>query len=211
MHPSSMFNMQAFIDNYLSEPTCLIKVADIGSQVVAGQSIDNSYKSLFGGKSVHYYGCDVVAGNNVDIVFKNPYAWNEIKNNTFDVVISGQALEHVEYIWVTFLEITRILKEGGLCCIIVPSSGHQHSFPIDCWRFNEDGLTALAKWARLEVLNVYANRTPDSGSGYDPEWQDTVLICRKPKYKTLSRIKFYFANKVCRAMVKNLRPTASSN
>lgn len=144
-------------------------------------------------------------GDNVDIVFKNPYSWDEIKSGTFDVVVSGQALEHAEYVWVTMLEISRILREEGLCCIIVPSCGKRHAYPYDCWRFYEDGLSALAKFARLEVLDVFTQRSTADFEHYSPQWQDSVIICKKPVMKITSKIKFYFLNKSSRLMVKNLQ------
>lgn len=199
-----MNNMQMFVKKHLSVGTSsrARKVADIGSQVVTGQA--ESYKDFFNADSWQYLGVDMIEGNNVDIRLQNPYSWDEIKSDTFDVVISGQALEHVEYIWVTMLEIARILKSGGLCCIVVPSQGHKHSFPLDCWRFFDDGLVALAKWARLEVVEVYTQNANSDDEIKDPEWQDSVIVCRKPQHRFFSRIKFYLANRVCRLMVKNL-------
>jgi len=192
--------MKKFVDKYIHNASAPLKVADIGSQTVPGQL--ESYKEYFG--SCRYYGVDMVAGQNVDILLRNPYSWDEIKSNTFDVVVSGQALEHVEYIWVTMLEITRILKEDGLCCIIVPSQGIKHSWPLDCWRFFDDGLVALAKWARLEIMEVYTQSDEVDGEVRDQMWQDSVIVCRKPRRSFLSKIKFYLANKACRLMVKNL-------
>lgn len=196
MHTSSILNMQSFVNKYLSHIDRPIKIADIGSQAVEGQTYEYTYKKFFDQEPWQYFGCDMVAGNNVDIVFKNPYTWNEIKSGTFDVVVSGQALEHVEYIWVTILEIARIMREGGYCCIIVPSGGVLHRYPLDCWRFYEDGLSALAKWARLEVLEVYTQRSSDDFEGFDPVWQDSVLICRKPQRRFLSKIKFWLGNRI---------------
>jgi len=198
-----MGNMSKFIRTYLTpQHSAKLKVADIGSQVVAEQTDFLSYKQLF--ESYQYYGVDVVAGDNVDILLRNPYNWNEIKSNTFDVVVSGQALEHVEYTWVTILEIARILKEGGLCCLVVPSQGYKHSYPLDCWRFFDDGLVALAKWARLEVLDVYTQTDEVEGAIRDPVWQDSVIVMRKPKRSFVSKVKFSLANKACKQMVKNL-------
>jgi hypothetical protein len=33
-------------------------------------------------------------------------------------VVSGQAFEHIEFIWLTILEIARVLKTNGLAVII---------------------------------------------------------------------------------------------
>ena len=39
------------------------------------------------------------------------------------MVVSGQTFEHIEYIWVTIVEIARVLRTGGLACLIAPGSG----------------------------------------------------------------------------------------
>ena len=65
-----------------------------------------------------YRGMDIQEGPNVDIVVSDIYNWIEIEDSSFDVVISGQAFEHMEFFWKAIKEIERILKPGGLCCII---------------------------------------------------------------------------------------------
>ena len=85
-----------------------------------------------------YSGLDVEKGPNVDIVVENPYDW-EIPDSSYDVVISGQAFEHIEFFWLTFLEMARVLKPQGLIILIAPSRGPQHRYPVDCWRFYPDG------------------------------------------------------------------------
>ena len=122
----------------------------------------------------------------MDIVLKNPYKWTEIRSRSADVLISGQAFEHIEFFWITMLEIERVLKPGGLCCIIAPSGGFEHRYPVDCWRFYPDGFTALARFARLDVLEVSTQWQPDPRCTDDSNaWQDTMLVCKKA---TLSRL-----------------------
>lgn len=156
-------------------------VLDVGSQEVAGQE-DTSYKRLFSEK-IHYTGCDMVHGNNVNIVLKSPYDWGNIQPNQYDYVISGQMLEHVEFPWLTFLEIARVLKRGGICCVIAPSGGPMHNYPLDCYRYYPDGIAALAQYAHLEVLEVFTNYDHNLYPYMDNDWKDTVLIARKPESK----------------------------
>jgi SAM-dependent methyltransferase len=131
-------------------------------------------------------------GANVDLVLTNPYQWKELGSNSFDVVVSGQALEHIEYFWLAMLEINRVLKPGGLCCIIAPSGGPEHRYPVDCWRFYPDGFRAMARYARLEELEVYAQWDSELYPNRDPRWADCVLIARKPGRRAgglLSRVR----------------------
>jgi SAM-dependent methyltransferase len=127
-----------------------MQVLDVGSYNVNG-----CYRELF--LDHDYTGLDIMAGPNVDIIVANPYAWNELGHATFDVVISGQCLEHVEFPWLTMQEIKRCLRPGGICCIIVPSNGYEHRHPIDCYRFFPDGIRALAKWVNLEEVEITLN------------------------------------------------------
>jgi hypothetical protein len=38
-----------------------------------------------------------------------------------DVVISGQAFEHIEFFWLSWRETVRVLRQGGLIFLIAPS------------------------------------------------------------------------------------------
>lgn len=176
MHKSSLDKMLAFRNKYLdSKKNEALLILDLGSLDVNG-----SYREYFDTSSWTYRGIDMVPGNNVDIILKNPYNWREVKSNSVDVLISGQAFEHIEYFWITMLEIARVLRPGGLCCIIAPSGGPEHRYPVDCWRFYPDGFAAMARFARLEVVEVSTKWEPDIGyTDLSNTWRDSVLICRK--------------------------------
>src|SRR5512139_25316 len=115
MHKSSMLRMKWFIESHVSKMAeHSIRVLDVGSYDVNG-----SYRELFEGRNCDYIGLDMEPGPNVDIVLPNPYDWSSIESDSFDVVVSGQAFEHIEFFWKTMEEMTRVLKAGGLLCIIV--------------------------------------------------------------------------------------------
>ncbi|MHB8909183.1 MAG: methyltransferase domain-containing protein [Syntrophales bacterium] len=198
MHQSSLDNMLAFRKNYLAgreeEP---LFVLDLGSLDVNG-----SYRDYFAVGPWKYCGIDMAAGKNVDIVLQDPYNWRELKSGSADVVISGQAFEHIECFWLSMLEIARVLKPDGLCCLIAPSGGPEHRYPVDCWRFFPDGFTALARFARLEVSEVYSkNETTGHTDGSDV-WQDTVLVCRKPASSGLSLVKMRLRHYLLRTLLR---------
>lgn len=179
MHKSSMLRMKWFVENYVSKINKdKIKVLDVGSYDVNG-----SYKKIFADKKYEYIGLDMEKGTNVDIFLKNPYDWHEIPTDSFDVVISGQAFEHIEFFWVTMAEMTRVLKKDGLLCIIAPNGGLEHRYPIDCYRYFTDGMIALAKYVSLEPLHAHTNCVPVSNcSGWQHKQNDSdsVLIAKKP-------------------------------
>lgn len=124
----------------------------------------------------------MTAGANVDIVPQNPYQWKEIADSSFDAVISGQAFEHIEFFWVTAVEMARAIKPGGLLCIIAPRGFNRHRHPVDCYRFDADGMIAIARWCNLHVLHASTAMAPD---GAPSDWnsrgsEDSLLVACKP-------------------------------
>jgi SAM-dependent methyltransferase len=78
---------------------------------------------------------------------------NEIPlpDSTFDVVISGQVIEHVRQPWRWMAELTRISRPGGLVITISPVSWPYHEAPIDCWRIYPEGMRAILEQVGLTV------------------------------------------------------------
>ncbi len=178
MHESSILRMKWFVDKYVSKinKTGKIRVLDIGSYDVNG-----SYKHLFLNERYDYVGLDMEKGPNVDVTLKNPYDWAEIETDAFDVVISGQTFEHVEFFWVTMSEMARVLKQDGLMCVIVPNGFGEHRYPVDCYRFYSDGMVALAKYVSMDVLHAHTNCAPNAlRSWYSLTKAESVLVAKKP-------------------------------
>ena len=146
MNPSSYQIMDRLVRKHISDTSG--KVLDVGSYDVNG-----TYRPIFEGVGWDYTGLDMAAGPNVDIVASDVYAW-EVESSAYNAVISGSTFEHVEFFWLTFLEMARVIKKDGIIILNVPTWGYQHRYPADCWRFYPDGYCALAKWTGLEVLEV---------------------------------------------------------
>jgi SAM-dependent methyltransferase len=208
VHQSSMDKMLAFRKKYLeqrkNEP---LSILDLGSLDVNG-----SYRLYFADLPWTYCGIDMAAGKNVDVALQEPYHWREIKSCSADVVISGQAFEHIDFFWMTMLEIARVLKPGGICCLIAPSGGPEHRYPVDCWRFYPDGFKALARFASLDILEVYSQNGTTGYSDGSDLWQDTVLICRKTASSKLASLKkdfrHYALSKLLRSHLRQATPDA---
>lgn len=162
--------MNLFIDKYIPDEELF--VLDLGSRIIPRQSHLGSYRQLFNNKKWRYTGVDVERGENVDVVILDPYIF-PFGDGEFDIVISGQTLEHIEYPWLWFEEMARVLKKGGICCIIAPSIIQEHKFPIDTYRYYPDGMRALAKWGGLDVLET-ARVTANA------RMEDCYLVARKP-------------------------------
>jgi 2-polyprenyl-3-methyl-5-hydroxy-6-metoxy-1,4-benzoquinol methylase len=175
MHKSSYELMRQFAQQIRERAAGrLIRVLDVGSAGVNG-----TYKDLFIFPGAEYVGLDIQAGPNVDVVPEDPYRWTALPDNSFDVIISGQALEHIEFPWLIFEQIARKLKPMGLACLIAPSRGPEHRYPVDCYRYYPDGLRALAKWSGLNVVECEYTRG-QSGFGADSDqWGDCRCILIK--------------------------------
>lgn len=151
MHSESLKLMKDFVDKYL-DPNRQLKILDVGSMNIGGGT---TYRGLFASNPNWIYaGGDLIQGDNVDIVFKEPYNWG--LSEQYDVIISGQTLEHVEDTHKWILEIKKYLKPSGLVCIIVPNCFNEHRYPVDCWRVFPDGMRFLLKEiGSFEILDVY--------------------------------------------------------
>jgi SAM-dependent methyltransferase len=171
-----MKRMRWFANNYL-DSTRELEILDVGSYDVNG-----SYREIFAELGFKYVGLDMEAGPNVDIVPKSTYIWSEVNDDHYDAVISGQALEHIEFFWITMAEIIRVTKQGGMICIIAPNGFGEHRYPVDCWRFFTDGMIALARFYNLEVLHAHTNAAPNTSDieWYSEKCADSMLIAKKP-------------------------------
>lgn len=177
MHQSSMAAMQRFVQQHLASSRGRpLRILDIGSM-----DLNGSYRTFFDDPAWNYTGVDAEPGPGVDLVLRGPYDWDALGSASYDVVVSGQAFEHIRFPWVSMLEVARVLRPGGLACILVPSGGYEHRYPVDCWRYYPDGVAALAAWADLEVVAATTDWEPRADYTDDSAlWQDTVLVARRP-------------------------------
>ena len=188
MHLSSYEHMAGLIKKYLDSdlPQTII---DVGSYDVNG-----SYRPLFSQPNWRYIGADLVAGPNVDVVLTSPYRL-PFASHSADIIVSGQAFEHMEFFWLTWLDMVRVLKLDGLIFLIAPSRGPEHRHPVDCWRFYPDGFTALARYGALELLEVHTDWVPHPEPASAP-WGDTVGVFRRPRIGMLARIHYWMMHRI---------------
>jgi SAM-dependent methyltransferase len=103
----------------------------------------------------HYFGVDLAIGDdtwdysNLDAIStltSLPFA-----DNTFDVALCNQVLEHVPEPYQVLAEIQRVLKPGGKLYFSAPQSWHQHQKPHDYYRYTSYGLTYLMQKAGFNI------------------------------------------------------------
>jgi len=135
-----------FFDKYCIEPG---KILDVGGEGCAIENIvlpNHIYEQL----------------NILNVKYNvkdDPYHWSMISNDTYDYTISTTTFEHIEYPWLTFLEMVRVTKPNGLIFVFVPGCGPIHRNPIDCWRIKPDGLRALAKLGEVDIVEILEDNT----------------------------------------------------
>lgn len=141
--------MKYFRDKYLSD----IKgssILDVGSLNVNG-----SYCKLF--RDYNYTGMDIVKGPNVDVV-----GYENIKTK-FDIVVSGQVMEHVKQPWEWLKNLAKFHKK--YICIIAPNKEKYHPYPIDTYRYFPDGMRDLFDYANIKEIEIFINKYDTIGIG----------------------------------------------
>lgn len=167
MHELSKASMQRCVEKHAPTPGdgARLRVLDVGSMDVNG-----SYRALFDPQTSDYTGVDLEDGNGVDLVLESPYTL-PFDDGAFDLIVSGQMLEHNEFFWLTFKEMMRVLRPDGLCYLIAPSRGEIHRYPADCYRFYPDGYRALAKYTRTQIIDCWVDT--------ENPWGDLTGVFRK--------------------------------
>lgn len=75
-------------------------------------------------------------------------------NNSYNVIVNTQVLEHVEYPEKVIKEFYRILKPGGKLFLTAPQSAPIHEAPYNFYNFTSFGLTSLFKNAGFEIVFI---------------------------------------------------------
>lgn len=184
VHPSAHAHMSLCVERYLDKNKHH-DVVDLGSRLGTAKGL--SHRDLLAGYDFTYTGVDIRSGPNVDVVMKEYYRI-PVKSNSADLLISGQAFEHIPFFWASLLEIARVLKPGGYAFITAPSRGHIHSV-YDCYRYYPDGFRAMARFAKLKLREAHTDFPPKKAGGrldydgIDPNyyWGDSVGVFQKPK------------------------------
>jgi SAM-dependent methyltransferase len=191
MHRSSLMKLQAFLAVYAAEDVTDRRVLDVGSATYKGHV---TYRASCEKLGLKYVGLDMQAGPNVDIITARPCVYEEIGDEEFDYVISGQAFEHNPYFWISFCEMARVLKQGGHMLVIAPSAGTVHRFPFDCWRYYPDSWAALCALSGLERVETIFEPTENRHVEGALKWRDSAVVARKNPFASDEERSAFYAN-----------------
>lgn len=153
MHKRSMELMTDFRDKYLADMLGC-SVLDVGSRLT-NRHHHMTYRDLFG-PDYQYVGMDVEPGPNVDIV-----GYDSLEQ--YDVVISGQVMEHVTRPWDWLTSLVPHFK--SFICIIAPHTYRMHRSPLDTYRYFPDGMRDLFEFARIRVVDILLDEADTVGIG----------------------------------------------
>lgn len=154
MHLSSFDSMRQCLQRHVLPDPVLgarrpLRVLDVG-----GADINGSYQRLFAGLDADYVVLDVDPVPGVNVVPGTSGRF-PLDDASFDLVLSGQTFEHAPRFWETFTEMVRVCSEDGLVIVIVPSSGPEHRYPVDCYRFLPDAMQGLADLTGAHLIDSW--------------------------------------------------------
>lgn len=106
---------------------------------------DVPYRSMFEDRVGKYIACDLYGNPDADL----HYELDSIiptDDDSADIVLSVQVLEHVRHVNTYLDEANRVLKSDGLLLLSTHGWWTYHPFPHDYWRWTSEGLrTTLAE------------------------------------------------------------------
>jgi len=176
MHPSSVENMKKIREKYLGYLNNIKnpKVIDVGGLY---NQEHKTYLRLFEDiPGIQWTVCDIVEHPSVDHVMTGPYTL-PFEDETFDLVVSGQMLEHCANPFKSVAEMKRVLKTGCRMALAAPSAGPCHDAQ-DGWRFIDDAFRFIAEdIGGIKIIADWIHKdAPDQRSR---KWQDHLFVGEK--------------------------------
>jgi len=108
-----------------------------------------------------YVGIDIEEGPGVDMVCDATELIAKFGENSFDVVISTEMLEHVNDWRDVVSNFKGILKPGGVMLVTTRSKGFpHHAYPYDFWRFEIDDMKQIFSDMSVDVIEADVPEEP---------------------------------------------------
>lgn len=146
MHSNSRLLFEKYAERHFTPGAHVLEIGPDGFPSAYRRTVEASTRA-----PAAWHTVDLFADPRLTFVAESEYRF-PIADETYDVVVSGQVIEHVRKPWVWIKELARVCKTGGTVITVNPVSWPYHEAPIDCWRAFPEGMKALYDEASLEVL-----------------------------------------------------------
>jgi len=148
------------------------EIIEVGSRNVNGSP-------RFYIKSLHpkkYIGCDIISGKDVDQICDVNDLLLINKENSFDILISCEMIEHVKDWQNAINNMKGVLRDNGYILITTRSPGFPyHGYPKDYWRFTKEDIKKIFRDFEIIFLEsdssqpgvfLFAKKKPMINSSY---------------------------------------------
>ena len=144
MHLNSELLFEKYSLGYFKDNMRVLEVGPAGIPSIYQKKVNNS--------TITWHTLDLYSSyEGITFVSQEEYNY-PIETGSYDLIVSGQVMEHVKKIWLWFDELKRIVKKDGIIIIVNPVSWPYHAIPVDCWRIFPEGMKALCDQCKLEIL-----------------------------------------------------------
>jgi SAM-dependent methyltransferase len=143
MHPNSRILFELYGAPLIKAG---MKVLEIGPD-----KIPTTLQDIAHGPDIEWHLLDLYESPAIHFLAVSEYEY-PVADQSYDVVLAANVLEHVRKPWVWIRELARIVRRDGYVVTINPVSWPYHEYPVDCWRAYPEGMKALFDEAGLQVV-----------------------------------------------------------
>ena len=158
-----------------------LKVLEIGPD-----GVPSTYAKCVNDPSITWHTLDVYESPTLTYRATGDYSF-PIPDGTYDIVLSGQVIEHVKRVWDWMAEVARVCKPGGLVVTINPVSWEYHEAPVDCWRIYPEGMRTLCAHAGLDAEVSVFESLESLAETSEPVRRSTRYIAKQAVMRLLGR------------------------
>lgn len=151
-----------FVQDFIKKYGVSKTVLDVGSRDING-NIWTSFREASLGMPEKMVGIDFIKGKNVDIVMNAHDLVEKFGENSFDLVVCCETLEHDNKPWLTIEAMRKVVKPGGFMLITVPGIHFfRHDFPSDYYRYTTSAMEEVMfeGWQDVHVEEYFDETDP---------------------------------------------------